>query len=116
MYNRSLASKLYISYAQEGLNVFFILKSMNSKFNDVFICETALPGKNGQSRKLAVFSGGFNKSNPSDYMDSVVREYVGNSPHNVFVESHLDIPWVRVVIEDINGLDFVEYDKQQIGK
>lgn len=57
---------------------------------------------------LTIIRGGWNAPNPKTYMDEVVRQYVEDRLYNQFVEIHLDIPQVRVVVEGINNLTYVE--------
>jgi len=56
--------------------------------------------------KVAILVGGLDSDNPKEFMDSAVGKYVGHELHNQFVEIHLDNPWTRVVIRDINNIKF----------
>ena len=38
-------------------------------------------------------------------MDNIVSLYVENRGYNEFIESFLDNPWVRVILEGINEID-----------
>lgn len=74
---------------------------------DVKIIEQILKDK--QSKivgKVAILVGGMNSDNPKEFMDSAVSKYVGYELHNQFVEIHLDNPWTRVIIRDINNITF----------
>lgn len=76
-----------------------------SKFQDVRIYEQDLD--NGA--KLAIFVGGLDSSDPINYMNEVVADYVKRDEYNEFIEEHLDNPWVRVVIKGINNIRFKRY-------
>ncbi|WP_333577330.1 hypothetical protein [Sphingobacterium sp.] len=64
--------------------------------------------------KIAIFKGGIGEENPTEIINNAVREYVGHKGHNQFVEIHLDNPWLRVVIEDINMLKFREFKNDKM--
>lgn len=57
---------------------------------------------------LTILRGGWNAPNPKAYMDEVVRQFVEDRLYNQFIEIHLDIPQVRMVIEGINDLTFTD--------
>lgn len=57
---------------------------------------------------LTILRGGWNVPNPKAYMDEVVRQFVEDRLYNQFIEIHLDIPQVRMVIEGINDLTFTD--------
>lgn len=57
---------------------------------------------------LTILRGGWNVPNPKAYMDEVVRQYVEDRLYNQFIEIHLDIPQVRIVLEGINDLTYVD--------
>ncbi len=56
--------------------------------------------------RLTILRGGWTKDYPKQYMDVVVSEFMEGRLHNQFVEIHLDIPQVRVIIEGINDIHF----------
>ena len=58
------------------------------------------------SARLTILRGGWTKDYPKQYMDVVVSEFMEGRLHNQFVEIHLDIPQVRVIIEGINNIHF----------
>lgn len=82
------------------------------QFPDVDIYPQGLP--NGG--RLLVVRGGWGHPNAKQYMDEVVRSLLEGKLHNQFVEIHLDVPQVRVIIEGINDLpyqtlsDFIKCD------
>lgn len=52
--------------------------------------------------KLAIIIGGLNSDKPKEYLDKVVEKYVSGKTYNEFIDSHLNNPWIRVVITGIN--------------
>lgn len=76
-----------------------------NKPTDVVIQEIPFTGENGRPCKIAILQGGFGHPNPKEFMDLKVAEYTRGCLHNQFVESHLDMPWVRIVLKGINELD-----------
>lgn len=85
-----------------------------SKFPDVEIFEQDIVTKEGKNFKMAVLRGGFTQEYPKEYMDNVVYEYTKNYLHNQFVESHLDMPWVRIILTGINDLDYKPFDNNHL--
>lgn len=85
-----------------------------SKYPDVEIFEQDIETEKGQRYKIAVLRGGFTQEYPKEYMDGVVSEYTSHYLHNQFVESHLDMPWVRVVLTGINELDYVPFENHHL--
>lgn len=63
---------------------------------------------------VTIMCGGFNSENPKYVMDNIVREYTGSKEYNDFVEIFLDNPYVRVIIEGINELDYEEFINQNL--
>jgi len=64
----------------------------------------------GEKSKLAILVGGLSSHNPKNVIDNATAKYVGNTPHNQFVDIKLDNPWTRVIISGINTLPFHDYD------
>lgn len=85
-----------------------------SKYADVEIFEQEIKTKKGRRFKVAVLHGGFTQEYPKEYMDNVVAEYTKGYLHNQFVESHLDMPWVRVILTGINDLDYIPFDNHHL--
>ena len=54
--------------------------------------------------KMAILVGGINRTNPKEFMDEAVSQYVGNIGHNQYIEIHMDNPWTRVITSGINEL------------
>lgn len=64
--------------------------------------------------KVAILRGEPNLKDPKIVMDQAVDIYVGNKPHNQFIEIFLDNPWVRVIVGGINEIDYENFDKQRL--
>ncbi len=63
---------------------------------------------------LYVLRGGLGQRNPKAYMDNAVSEFLqlkGNPMYNEFVEIFMDNPYVRVIIEGINDLDYHPFNE-----
>ncbi len=67
-----------------------------------------LPGNKGKG-KIAVFiySGG---ADPKKVLDHAVSIYVKDSGYYELIDAHLDNPWMRVVISDINNMSQKNFD------
>jgi len=76
--------------------------------NDVKICQYPLSHPNGRIDRVALIDCRVNAINPKGILDSIVSRYVGTEGYNEFVEIHLDNPWLRIIIKDINELNFVQ--------
>lgn len=85
-----------------------------NKNRDIEICEYDLSKDGKKKGKIAILRGGLNASNPIAYMNDAVSQYVGRELHNEFVEIHMDNPWVRVIISNINGLEYDEFTDQRL--
>ena len=55
--------------------------------------------------RIAILRGGLGRPDPQSYMDNIVSLYVENRGYNEFIESFLDNPWVRVILEGIKEID-----------
>lgn len=84
------------------------------EFDDVEIFEQDVITKKGRHFKIAVLQGGFTQEYPKEYMDEVVSVYTKGYLHNQFVESHLDMPWVRIVLTGINELDYDPFNHHHL--
>ncbi len=83
--------------------------------DDVEICIYDLPEQgDGKSGKMAILRGGLGADDPISYMDDAVRIYVENNLHNQFVEIHGDNPYVRVIVSNINELDYNPFGDQRL--
>ena len=82
---------------------------MSKKYKDVDIREIPLEGGN----KITILVGGFSSPNPKEFMDGVVSRYVGDSPYNEFIESHLDMPQIRIILSGINEICYSTYNEEK---
>lgn len=83
--------------------------------DNVSIFEQTLTLQNGtQNGKLAILTAHPNVQKPKQLMDAAVEKYVGQTAYNEFIEIYLDNPWVRVIVKEINGLDFVPFKDQRL--
>jgi hypothetical protein len=37
-------------------------------------------------------------------LDNAIHEYVGNNHYHELMDAHMDNPWMRVVLSDINNM------------
>ena len=79
---------------------------------DVKIFEHEWTSSNAKPNKLAILWGGMNQDNPTAYMNNAVSKYVQRTGYNQFVEIHMDNPWLRVIVKDINELPFENFTDQ----
>ncbi|WP_315348660.1 hypothetical protein [Prevotella melaninogenica] len=61
----------------------------------------------GNGACICILRGGFNRSDSKDYMERVVLDICQNNMRYLFVESHLDIPNVKVIIFDLDNIPFL---------
>lgn len=85
-----------------------------NKPTDVVIQEIPFTGENGRPCKIAILQGGFGHPNPKEFMDLKVAEYTEGCCYNEFVEEHLDMPWIRIVLRGINELECVKFTDQKL--
>ena len=82
---------------------------------NVSIFEQAVKVRDGsQNGKFAILRADPGVSNPKPLMDAAVDHYVGKIAYNEFIEIYLDNPWVRVIVKDINSLDFIPFEGQTL--
>lgn len=55
---------------------------------------------------ICILRGGFNRSDSKEYMERVVLDICKNDEYHSFVERHLDIPNVKVIIFDLDNIPF----------
>lgn len=90
---------------------------IETKTNGIFKKPLYLKNENGENIEVGsvtIMCGGFNSENPKYVMDNIIREYTGSKEYNDFVEIFLDNPYVRVIIEGINELDYEEFINQNL--
>ena len=78
------------------------IESIRKRYKDVKCKQVVL----GNGAYVVILRGGFQSSNPQQYMDNVVSELVGKYSYNEFIEKFLDNPWVRIIIFDFNNIVF----------
>ena len=78
------------------------IESIRKRYKDVKCKQVVL----GNGAYVVILRGGFQSSNPQQYMDNVVSELVGKDSYNEFIEKFLDNPWVRIIIFDFNKIVF----------
>lgn len=69
--------------------------------------------------KFAMIVGGVGEPNPKEFIDKAVYDYVGNLPHNQFIEIHLDNPYCRIITTSLHELplrEFKETDSLKVNK
>lgn len=67
-----------------------------------------------QNCRIAVMRGGTASETPLEFMNEAALEYAGDEAHNQFIETHMDNPWVRVVLTGINRLKFEAFSDQKL--
>lgn len=68
------------------------------------VAKTILVNNGNKSAFMTILVGGFDAQNPKSFMDGVVAEFVRDRMFNEYIDSNLDNPWLRIIIEDINDL------------
>lgn len=63
----------------------------------------------GEKGKIAVFLYTGN-SDPRPILDNAVSLYVQSNPYHELIDAHLDNPWMRVIISDINNMNQEAFD------
>ena len=58
--------------------------------------------------ELIILIGGINADDPKKIINKKISEIVQNNPYSEFIDSHLDNPYIRVIISNINKLNFDE--------
>lgn len=65
---------------------------------------------NGSTGKIAVFIYSGDRD-PSPILDYAVREYVGDEKNYIeLIDAHLNCPWMRSVISNVNEMSQTVYD------
>jgi hypothetical protein len=81
------------------------------KIEGLKINESYCDLENGHKAKIAVFiySGGFD---PKPFFKKAIRQYVGDiKNYYLLIDSHMDCPWVRVVVSNIDKFTFTYFDQ-----
>lgn len=74
----------------------------------VIISESEYGLENGENAKIAVFiyTG---SGSPEKVLDYAVHLYVEDNGYHQFIDAHLDNPWTRVIMSDINNMKQEEF-------
>ena len=72
--------------------------------DDISVFEQKLDG----GGTLCILIGGLNSNNPIEFMDKQVSQKVNGQPYSEFVDKHMDNPYIRVIIMNIDKLTFNE--------
>ena len=86
---------------------------MATKIEGLTINEAEYKLENGDNGKIAVLIYNGNKD-PKQILDYAVKEYTGKNNYHELIDSHLDNPWMRVIISDINSMKQEEFSNQNI--
>lgn len=78
------------------------IEKLKERYTDVKIKLQTLDGNS----HMVIMQGGFEKENPTEYMNDVVSCLVEHELHNEFIEKFLDNPWIRVVFFEFNDIQF----------
>ena len=62
----------------------------------------------GEESILYILIGGLNSQDPKSFMDKQVARITQGNPYAEFIDKHLDNPYIRIVITNINTLNFYE--------
>lgn len=81
--------------------------------NNIEIHESEIQKEDGGKAKLAILRTSSGSPNPIDELDTAVHYYVQNTGYHQFIEIHLDNPWIRVILSDINELHFDNFKKDE---
>lgn len=77
------------------------LNEFKKKFNLPVARTFYVKGKNA---KITILMGGLALQDPKSYMDYVVSEFVKGKFYNEYIDSNLDNPWLRIIIEGMNDM------------
>ena len=83
---------------------------MSEEWKDVQIFQQDLTDKS----KLLILIGGLNNPNPGEYLDRCVQNLVNNQLYGEFVDKHMDNPYIRIIIINMNELQFDPYDSSRV--
>ena len=94
-----------------------IYNNTEELMKNIEINESVIDGEGGKRVKIAILRATVPITNIqaiNDLMDLAVSEYVLTAGHNTFVEEHKDTPNLRIVISDLNAIDFKPYDGEHL--
>ena len=83
----------------------------NRNMGQIKIQESEIDLTHGRKGKMAVlmYAG---EDDPVAKLDQAVSTYVGNKGHHQFIDIHMDNPWIRVIMSDINNINQRDFDPQ----
>jgi hypothetical protein len=70
-------------------------------------------GEDEHKTKFAIFRGGLHSDNPTQILNEAVAKYIGDIPHNQFVDITLCNPWYRIIIEYCRKLEYQTLESLQ---
>lgn len=76
---------------------------MTKKIPGLTINQSEYQLENGGKGKIAVFIYA-GSGDPKQMLDYAIHEYVGNNHYHELMDVHMDNPWMRVVLSDINNM------------
>lgn len=94
-----------------------IYNNIEELMKNIEISESIIEGEGGKKVKIAILRATVLPSNIqaiNDMMDVAVSEYVLTAGHNTFVEEHKDTPNLRVIISDLDAIDFKTYNGEHL--
>ena len=94
-----------------------IYNNMKELMKNVEISESVIAGENGKKVKIAILRTTVQSTNIqtiNDMMDLAVSEYVLTKGHNTFTEVHRDTPNIRIIISDLNNIEFKPYNGEHL--
>lgn len=67
---------------------------------------------NDKKGKIAVlmYNGG---ADPKKVLDYAVRVYVQKNGYHELIDAHLDNPWMRIILSDINDMSQEDFDEDK---
>lgn len=70
-----------------------------------------LPDNKGEGKiAILMYQGG---ADPKKILDYAVHLYVENHGYHELIDAHLDNPWMRVLLSDINDLNQEDFDADE---
>jgi uncharacterized protein YozE (UPF0346 family) len=67
--------------------------------------------ENGKGKiAVLIYSG---EADPKKVLDYAVEKYVENNAYYELIDAHLDNPWMRVILSDINNMSQTEFNLNQ---
>jgi len=70
-------------------------------------------GEGEHSTKFAIIRVDPSVRDPNRTMDEAVARYVGDTPHNQFVDITLCDPWTRLIVHDIRKLRLLTMEQHR---